>query len=205
MYIISYPLDVRNSKWASDPHPARPADPTCSAGSPFFAIRAIIMSARKQLCSSFLLSDRKDVCMRISCLTVRQRPGHMSGRMAGHDLELPTGISVWWAGWDCLVGKGFVQQTQAWLLPVSSTGLCVLGLTSPWDVATARWDHAPWQRWTEWKPRCLSWGWCAHLECKRDSGAWKMTSWSQRGCRACNCRFQYSVISKENSLDHCST
>lgn len=22
----------------------------------------------------------------------------------------------------------------------------MLGLTSPWDVATARWDHVPWRR-----------------------------------------------------------
>lgn len=163
-------------------------------------------SARKQRCLSFLLSDRKDVCMRIFCLTVRQKPGHMSGRMAGTDQEVPTGISVWWAGWDC-GGQGVCAANPGLTVALWAAQACVCSgcLFGIQPLPSGIICHVSWQRWTEWKLQCCSlWGWCAHLQCKIDCGAWKIISWCQRGCRACNCRFQYSVISKENSLGHCS-
>lgn len=146
MYIISYPLDM-NPKWASDPHPACPADPTCRAGSLFFfAIKAMIRVQENSVRHSCCQTERMFAWEFLASLLDKSQAIWVA-EWLGTTKSCPQAFlydelaeTVWWA-------RGLCSKPRSDCCPVSSTGLCVLRL-SHWDAATARWDHVPRQRWT---------------------------------------------------------
>lgn len=152
--------------------------------------------------------------MRTSGLTFRQRQGCPGGITADMDRDLSRALLWPRAGWGGPAGKGFVQQTglnvtlrAAQHRPVHTQVNCYAGhrLLNVQRLSFSQ-DHYN-SKDGQWKNPCccLSWWWCVCLlQHKRDSDAWNTTSWCQRGCVACKCKFQYGVISKENSLNNCS-
>lgn len=162
MYIISFRYEPQLGLWS---RPSMPCRPHLQWWFSFLGIKAMIRVQENSVRHSCCQTERMFAWEFLASLLDKSQAVWVA-EWLGTTKSCPQAFlydelaeTVWWA-------RGLCSKPRSDCCPVSSTGLCVLRL-SPWDAATARWDHVPWQRWTGWKLWCCSlWGWWAHPESK---------------------------------------